>query len=186
MDIPTKIVPNLNFRLAILDDVPVIVDLLNVAYRQEEGRSWTSESKIVTGDRVNDQQLEDSLRQTHFELFVAELDQNIVACIGLTFSESDVEVGTFAIAPHYQNQGLGRQVLDFAENHVHKSIQYKKLKYFVMWVLSVRYELIAYYERRGYVQTGVVGDYPLDANVGTPIVDLYLVEMKKMISKNKI
>ena len=39
MDIPTKIVPNLNFRLAILDDVPVIVDLLNVAYRQEEGRS---------------------------------------------------------------------------------------------------------------------------------------------------
>ena len=55
-----------------------------------------------------------------------------------------------------------------------------------MWVLSVRYELIAYYERRGYVQTGVVGDYPLDANVGTPIVDLYLVEMKKMISKNKI
>jgi hypothetical protein len=27
------------------------------------------------------------------------------------------------------------------------------LKYFVMWVLSVRSELIAYYERRGYVQT---------------------------------
>ena len=184
--IQTEIVFNLKFRLAHLSDVPVIVELLNLAYRQQDGNSWTSESKIVLGDRINLQQLEQSLVQDDFQLFVAELDQKIVACIGLTFSESDVEVGTFAIAPYYQNQGLGRQILDFAENHVHKSIQYKKLKYFVMWVLSVRYELIAYYERRGYVQTGVINDYPLDANVGTPIVDLHLVEMRKMISKIKI
>lgn len=55
-----------------------------------------------------------------------------------------------------------------------------------MWVLSVRSELISYYERRGYVLTGVLDEYPLNANVGTPIVDLYLVEMKKVISKNRI
>lgn len=50
-----------------------------------------------------------------------------------------------------------------------------------MWVLSVRTELIAYYERRGYVRTGVIDDYPLDAGVGKPMVDLHLVEMRKII-----
>ena len=51
-----------------------------------------------------------------------------------------------------------------------------------MWVLSVRHELIAYYERRGYVQTGRVDVYPLDANVGIPQVDLHLIEMRKPLS----
>jgi hypothetical protein len=50
-----------------------------------------------------------------------------------------------------------------------------------MWVLSVRHELIAYYQRRGYVQTGVVADYPLNANVGIPVVDLHLIEMRKRV-----
>ena len=53
---------------------------------------------------------------------------------------------------------------------------------FVMWVLSVRHELIAYYERRGYLKTGVIEDYPLDANVGIPQVDLHLIEMRKPLS----
>lgn len=50
-----------------------------------------------------------------------------------------------------------------------------------MWVLSVRHELIAYYQRRGYVQTGVVADYPLNANVGISVIDLHLIEMRKRV-----
>ena len=51
-----------------------------------------------------------------------------------------------------------------------------------MWVLSVRSELIAYYQRRDYQMTGMQADYPLDANVGQPLVDLHLIEMKKRIA----
>lgn len=48
-----------------------------------------------------------------------------------------------------------------------------------MYVLDVRLELIAYYERRGYVKTGNEQPYPFEANVGVPIVPIKLVEMKK-------
>ncbi len=170
---------NLNFRIAQSQDTSLLVSLINSAYRQEQGNSWTSESEIVTGDRINDQQLQHSLIQDNFQLLVVELDETIVACIGLTFDQNGVEIGTFCIAPSLQNQGLGKRVLDFTEQYIIK--EFPQIKTLIMWVLSVRYELIAYYERRGYVQTGKIEDYPLDADVGKPVVDLHLVEMRKTI-----
>lgn len=176
---------NLKFRTAQTTDIPVLVGLINSAYRQQEGNSWTSEAEIVAGDRINHQQLEQALKQDNFKLFVAEfdgqlLDGQLVACIGLTFDYADVEIGTFCIAPQFQNQGVGKHVLDFAETYA-QNLNVADLTHFVMWVLSVRHELINYYERRGYVQSGVVDDYPMDANVGQPIVDLHLVEMRKSV-----
>ncbi|CAI3140864.1 hypothetical protein MWMV18_MWMV18_01246 [Acinetobacter calcoaceticus] len=49
----------------------------------------------------------------------------------------------------------------------------------VMYVLDVRSELIAYYERRGYVKTGNEQPYPVEANVGGRMVPIKLIEMKK-------
>jgi len=170
----------LNFRTARISDITNLVNLINSVYRQQEGNSWTSESEIVIGDRINHQQLEQSLALDNFQLFVVELDEQLVACIGLTFTQHDVEIGTFCIAAKLQNQGIGKDVLDFAEKSV-QDLNVSDLKHFVMWVLSVRHELIAYYERRGYVQTGAVDKYPVDANVGIPVVDLHLVEMRKAI-----
>lgn len=170
----------LEFRIAQISDIPKLVELVNSAYRHKAGNSWTSEAEIVSGDRINYQQLEQSLFQKNFKLFVAELVGNLVACIGLTFDQDNVEVGTFCIAPEHQNQGIGKQVLDFAEKYV-IDLKLPNLNDFVMWVLSVRHELIAYYERRGYVQSGVIDEYPIDADVGKPIVDLHLVEMRKVI-----
>lgn len=69
----------LNFRTARISDITNLVDLINSAYRQQEGRSWTSESEIVTGNRINAKQLEQALAQDNFQLFVAELDEQIVA-----------------------------------------------------------------------------------------------------------
>ena len=177
---------HLKFRLAQQTDIPKLVDLVNSAYRQQQGNSWTSETEIVTGQRINTSQLEHALSQNNVQLWIAIQDGEIVACIGLTFNEHDVEIGTFCIAPHLQNQGMGKQVLDYAEQCVKQSElsnypKHRRLNNFVMWVLSVRTELIAYYERRGYVQTGVIDNYPLDADVGKPIVDLHLIEMRKAI-----
>ena len=174
----------LNFRTARISDITNLVDLINSAYRQQEGRSWISESEIVTGDRINAKQLEQALAQDDFQLFIAELDEQIVACIGLTFTQHDVEIGTFCIATTLQNQGIGKYVLDFAEQYVHDKVlsTHCHFTHFVMWVLSVRHELIAYYQRRGYIQTGIVEDYPLNANVGIPIVDLHLIEIRKSVA----
>ena len=51
----------------------------------------------------------------------------------------------------------------------------------IMYVLDVRSELIAYYQRRGYQITGHTEPYPVNANVGQPLVPIQLIEMKKTI-----
>ena len=40
-----------------------------------------------------------------------------------------------------------------------------------MWVINLRTELIAWYERCGYVKTGQTLAFPVDAGVRTPILD---------------
>ncbi len=173
--------PNLvlNYRLALINDIPQLIALINSAYRQKNENTWTTEADLVAGDRISQNQLEQLCENNNFYLLVAEHEHQIVACIGLTFDDFAVEIGTFAIAPDWQNQGLGKLVLDYAEKYA-ASVQ-SDLKIYVMWVLNVRTELIAFYERRGYVQTGVVEDYPIDANVGIPQVDLHLIEMRKSV-----
>lgn len=101
----------------------------------------------------------------------------LIACIGLTFENNQVEIGTFCTDPQVQNMRVGRSVLEYAEQYALKEDPH--LTNAVMYVLDVRSELIAYYERRGYVKTGNEQPYPVEANVGVPRVPIKLVEMKK-------
>ncbi|USP41935.1 GNAT family N-acetyltransferase [Acinetobacter sp. XS-4] len=169
---------NLNFRLAQFADIPQLIDLINKSYREQQGRSWTTELEWVKGQRITEHQLEEQLQFANSILLVAEANSSkIVACIGLTFENNQVEVGTFCTDPHVQNMRIGRSVLEYAEQYALKEDPH--LVNAVMYVLDVRSELIAYYERRGYVKTGNEQPYPVEANVGVPMVPIKLIEMKK-------
>ncbi|ERS03077.1 hypothetical protein Q674_10430 [Acinetobacter sp. COS3] len=50
-----------------------------------------------------------------------------------------------------------------------------------MYVLDVRVELISFYERRGYCRTDRIEAYPIEAEVGQPLVPIQLIEMRKAI-----
>ena len=99
----------------------------------------------------------------------------LVACIGLSLDHNSVEIGTFAIDSSIQNLGYGKQML----NYVAQSCS--EVRDLIMYVLDVRSELIAYYQRRGYQITGHTEPYPVNANVGQPLVPIQLIEMKKAI-----
>jgi len=68
-----KIMQPLKYRRANTADIDHLVILINQAYRTNTGSSWTSEQEIVAGDRINHQQLLDSLNQQNFSLFIAEM-----------------------------------------------------------------------------------------------------------------
>ncbi|MFH7766118.1 GNAT family N-acetyltransferase [Acinetobacter sp. BSP-28] len=175
----------LKYRLANANDVEVLIALINQAYRTNTGSSWTSEQNIVSGDRINDQQLLQSLALPNFSLFVAEmvedLEPKIVACIGLTFQKDSVEIGTFCVASDWQNQGIGKQILAYAETQALEILP--TLTCYDMFVLDARTELIQYYERCGYLKTQHIESYPIDANVGQPLIDLQLQQMSKPVLK---
>ncbi|NNH26031.1 MULTISPECIES: GNAT family N-acetyltransferase [Acinetobacter] len=174
----------LKYRLANASDVESLVALINQAYRTNTGSSWTSEQDIVTGDRINHQQLLESLNQQNFSLFVAEIVEHsesaLVACVGLAFQHSSVEIGTFCVASDWQNQGIGKQVLAYAEQKAFAI--FPTLISYEMFVLDARIELIQYYERCGYSKTACIESYPIHANVGQPLIDLQLQHMSKSIS----
>ena len=70
-------------------------------------------------------------------------------------------------------------MLNYVEAYVAQSCS--EVRDLIMYVLDVRSELIAYYQRRGYQITGHTEPYPVNANVGQPLVPIQLIEMKKAI-----
>ncbi|WP_343568031.1 GNAT family N-acetyltransferase [Acinetobacter sp.] len=169
---------NLNFRLAKVSDIPSLVDLINQAYRTQQSRSWTTEVEFVKGQRISQEQLKQQLELPNSVLLVAEINSSqIAACIGLTFQNNAVEIGTFCTDPNLQNMKVGRSVLEYAEQFALHKVP--ELDSAIMYVLNVRSELISYYERRGYTKTGNQEPYPLEADVGVPLVPIKLIEMKK-------
>ena len=170
---------SLNIRNAKIDDVAQLVELINVAYRAQS-ESWTTEKAFIDGTRITNKQLSEDLSRSNFKLFVGENEQGLlVACIGLSFDHNSVEIGTFAIDPTIQNLGYGREMLNYVEAYVAQSCS--EVRDLIMYVLDVRSELIAYYQRRGYQITGHTEPYPVNANVGQPLVPIQLIEMKKTI-----
>ena len=160
-------------ELANSADAQAIDDLLNLAYRG--GKGWTTESAFVEGNRsvVSDVKL--SIEASLF--FVVKNQNEIVGCICLDQKDGDIYIGSFAVHPDHQSIGLGASILRAAERY---AIDRLKPTRFIMLVVSVRTELIAFYTRLGYEQTGNTLEYPLHLNVGTPrCAGLTLVQLCK-------
>ena len=176
-----KIEMSLNIKNAKIDDVAQLVELINLAYRDQSDRSWTTEKAFVDGTRITKEQLNIELNQSNFELLVGENEQgSLVGCIGLSLNDDYIEIGTFAIDPTIQNLGYGREMLNYVENYITQN--YSSVRRLIMYVLDVRTELMAYYQRRGYQITGRTESYPIDADVGQPLVPIQLIEMEKVIA----
>lgn len=167
-----------NIRLASKADIQQLTILINTAYRTLGG--WTTEAGMIQGDRIQEQQLHDLLNSAHFQLFVLEIENKLLGCIGVSLGQQIAEIGSFAVVPAEQNSGYGKQLLDFAESHIFEIFKKNVIQ---MSVLNVRTELLAYYQRRGYQLTEKIEAYPLGQNVGEPLIPLHLLILEK-ISKS--
>ena len=73
---------------------------------------------------------------------------------------------------------LGNYVLEQADNFAFSTLRVRK---FVMFVISQRPELIAFYQRRGYSSTGRIETYPLHLGIGVPKVSGLTIEYLEKI-----
>lgn len=155
------------FRVAREADAKEIAALVNRAYRPSPQQGgWTHEAQLVAGERTTTEQVL-SLFHEQSAILLLCLGPDIVACVHVQGVKSSAYIGMLATNPTMQAQGLGKQMLLHAEAYAVEHFDASVLK---MSVLSSRPELLAFYERRGYVLTGEVEEYPLSAGVGQPMV----------------
>lgn len=161
-------------RSASAMDAGKIATLVNRAYRPSvPERGWTHEANLVSGQRTTEEQVL-SLDCSRSSILVLCQDSNIVACVRVKCGENSADIGMLATDPNHQMRGLGKQILNCAEQH---ALEHFGITTFKMSVLSSRSELIAFYERRGYTRTGEVSGYPASAGFGEPIIDGLKVEI---------
>ncbi|MEU4062885.1 GNAT family N-acetyltransferase [Streptomyces wedmorensis] len=157
----------ITYREAVLDDVPVLVPLVESAYRGDASRGgWTTEADILQGQRTDPDGVAAVITTAGSRLMVVERDGGIVACCQLEHRGEAAYFGMFAVRPELQGGGLGKQIIAEAERRVRELWDVREMQ---MTVISVREELIAWYERRGYRRTGRTTPFPYgDERFGVP------------------
>lgn len=200
------------FALATDSDVTDVANLVQLAYRGDASRQgWTTEAGFLEGQRVDEDMVREILDEPDAMILVARIDGRLVGCCELrshdraddlddTLDAGDsldavrgvvdhlgsdrrpvaAYLGMFAVDPAIQASGLGRIILAEAESRVRRRWDAQSL---VITVISLRTELISWYERRGFRLTGATAPFPYeDQRFGVPLRDdLEFVELEKRL-----
>ncbi|MFJ5773927.1 GNAT family N-acetyltransferase [Streptomyces sp. NPDC093094] len=155
------------FRDATDADVDVLVALIESAYRGDASRAgWTTEADILQGQRTDPEGVLAVIESEDSRLLTVERDGAVVACCQLEHRGDHAYFGMFAVSPRLQGAGLGKVIIAEAERRARETWGVTEMH---MTVISVRDDLIAWYERRGYRRTGRMTPFPYgDERFGVP------------------
>jgi ribosomal protein S18 acetylase RimI-like enzyme len=168
--------PHISF--AGINDIPAIMHLLNSAYRGESSRKgWTTEADLIAGNvRTDEKNLAEVMALTGsvFLKYTAN-DGKITGCVNLQQHNSRIYLGMFSVDPENQGGGIGKKILIAADEYA-RSVEAASI---YMSVISVRTELIAWYQRQGYVDTGERKPFMEDGLTGKHLRELEFMILEK-------
>ena len=142
---------------ATLQDIPALNILINSAYRGETSKKgWTTEANLLEGKRTNEEELTATILNPKNTILKYIENDQIIGSVLLVEKEHQLYLGMLTVSPELQNSGIGKKMLAEAENHA----KAMGLPSIIMTVISVREELIAWYKRHGYVDTGEREAFP--------------------------
>ena len=172
--------PDFALAAATPADVPRLTRLVNGAYRGESSRQgWTTEAHLLDGQRIDEAGLLEMLALPGAALLLC-LDEagELLGCFHAQVRGPLVHLSMLAVAPTGQGRGVGKFLLRAAEDYGrrHGGARSK------MTVISVRAELLAYYERQGYRRTGATEPFPTDPRFGVPKQPLTLLVLEKPLA----
>lgn len=172
---------HLTFRFAEANDAPRVAALVNAAYRGNSGPvGWTTESHLLRGRRVDEAGIL-ALIQAPDSVILLSLDEGEV--VGSVHLQKTVEatgyLGMFVVDPARQGGGIGKCFMREAEQTAQRLWGVRRMS---MTVVSLRPELMAFYQRRGYQPTGEVVPFPFEDGLSVALVDgIELAVMEKML-----
>ncbi|WP_310557172.1 GNAT family N-acetyltransferase [Flavobacterium sp.] len=162
-----------------LEDISGLNSLINSAYRGETSKiGWTTEANILEGIRTSEKELLEIIQEPNTSIFKFVENQKTIGCVLLVKKENKLYLGMLTVSPELQNSGIGKKLLKFAEDYAFEL----SLSKIVMTVISVREELIAWYKRHGYLDTGKREPFPMDnPEFGLPKQKLEFIVLQKLI-----
>ncbi len=171
------------FRPAASDDAARLVALVNSAYRGESSKKgWTTEADILGGQRTDEDKIRETIAAANSRIELAFLEDGaLAACVHLKKeADGSCYLGMLSVDPNRQAAGLGKELMSRSEE-IARAWGCARMR---MTVISVRAELIAYYERRGYRRTGKTEPFPEgDPRFGLPKVrGLMFAELEKPLA----
>lgn len=160
-------------------DIPALNNLVNSAYRGDTSRKgWTTEADLLDGIRTDPEALEDMMEQPGAVILKCTKNTGTLrGCVFLKKTDNQLYLGMLTVSPDLQGSGIGKQLLEASEAYARQQGCNK----IIMTVISVRKELIAWYERKGFRTTGEKSPFPKDPRFGIPKQDLEFVVMEKSL-----
>ena len=151
-------------RMAGPDDVETITTLINSSFRQ-------AEEFFIDEDRIDGDAVRNCLATGKFLL--AENEGVIVGCVYVEPRlNARAYLGLLAVDPTRQKSGLGSLLMDAAEDYCRGL----GCRFMDINIVNLRAELPGFYEKRGYLETGITSPFPDDVKTKTPC---HFIEMTK-------
>jgi predicted N-acetyltransferase YhbS len=132
--------PEFRIRLAEASDTDALVRLINAAF--------VVEKVAIEGNRIDSEKLRALFESGKFLLL--EDAAELVGCVYIEIRNRRGYLGLLGVQPDRQKSGLGRRLVEAAEDYLRKA----NCEAVDLRIVSVRTELPPFYERLGYTPTG--------------------------------
>ena len=141
-----------SIRAATVEDAQEIAALVNSCYRGDSSRAgWTTEADLLGGTRTDKDDITRLMTADDSAFLLLIEHDEIIGSVHIQKEGSSCYLGMLVVKPALQGGGIGRKVMQAAEDYARNTWHSEKM---TMTVFTVRAELVAYYERRGYRRTG--------------------------------
>ena len=149
-----------SIRPATPADLPALHAVIERAYRGDSARlGWTHEADLLSDTRTDLGTLQTIVADASQALLTLFEDGKPLGCVNVVDCKDGLAyLGLLCIEPTRQGEQLGRQLMAAAEAHARDAFGASTIE---MTVIEQRGELIAYYERRGWLKTGERRPFPI-------------------------
>lgn len=141
-------------RIADLADAERITAVINDAFR-------IAEAFFVDGNRISVDEVRHSLTTGAF--LVAEDEQGMSGCVYLEPRGERAYLGLLSVDPSRQQSGLGSRLMAAGEEYCRE----RGARFMDIYIVNLREDLPAFYQRRGYVENGTT-PFPPDVPTKQP------------------
>jgi len=160
------------------EDIPALINLVNSAYRGETSRAgWTTEADLLEGTRIDNESLTADFLDP--QVVILKLTEGTVlkGAVQLKREGVTLHLGMLSVLSTEQSRGLGKTLVLAAQDYALA----QGLTAIKIAVLSTRVELIAWYERLGFILVPGRFSFDFEPRFGIPRFPLEFIVMEKAI-----